>query len=143
MSQSVSFFVETDKDAAGVSMNPPTKGSARAMVFGGRAVVFNDNTKNKKWAKKVGLVALSKKPAGAPWTGPVALTLEFFMHKPKSCPKNRIYPTVKPDLDKMIRSVKDALTGILYVDDAQIVNITSIKRYGDMPGVLIEASEGC
>jgi crossover junction endodeoxyribonuclease RusA len=37
---------------------------------------------------------------------------------------------VKPDLDKVIRATCDALTGILYADDAQIVDTSARKHYG-------------
>ena len=33
------------------------------------------------------------------------------------------------DLSKLIRAVEDALTGVVYDDDAQIVHLTSQRRY--------------
>jgi crossover junction endodeoxyribonuclease RusA len=39
--------------------------------------------------------------------------------------------THKPDLDKLCRAVLDALTGILYLDDAQVVALAASKRYAD------------
>ena len=41
------------------------------------------------------------------------------------------HPTVKPDVDKLSRSVLDALTGIVWVDDAQVVDKTVRKRYAE------------
>jgi Holliday junction resolvase RusA-like endonuclease len=44
------------------------------------------------------------------------------------------------DLSKLVRSTEDALTGVLYDDDRQIVSLTAEKRYtvGDEPqGALI------
>lgn len=133
----VRFNVTTGVDEKGQPLNPATKGSGRALVFGGRAVVFNDNPKNKAWAQRVAWIAKAHRPADAPWVGAVEIALAFRMRKPKSLPKDRNLPTVKPDLDKMIRSVKDALTGVLYVDDAQIVQLTASKSYSDTPGVEI------
>ena len=123
--------------ATGDGENPATKGSARAMVFGGRPRIFNDNPKNKKWAERIGWIAKANQASDSPWSGPVEITLAFRMRKPKSMPKGRVLPTTKPDLDKMIRSVKDAHTGILYVDDAQIICLSATKVYGDEPGVAI------
>lgn len=138
----VKFTVPTADGKDGRAMNPATKGSGRALVFGGRAVVFNDNPKNKAWAQRVGWIAKEHRPANAPWGGAVELRLLFRMRKPKSLPKDRSFPVVKPDLDKMIRSVKDALTGILYKDDAQIIFLKARKIYAEHsfgePGVDIE-----
>lgn len=39
--------------------------------------------------------------------------------------------TVKPDTDKLIRSTLDALTGVAYDDDSQVVNISACKIYDD------------
>jgi hypothetical protein len=41
---------------------------------------------------------------------------------------------VKPDLDKLVRAVGDALTGILYRDDAQIVSLNASKRFAGLGG---------
>ena len=37
---------------------------------------------------------------------------------------------MRPDLSKLIRATEDALTGIIYADDAQIVDIHAKKEYG-------------
>lgn len=52
--------------------------------------------------------------------------------------KRRFWHTRKPDLDKLTRSIKDALTGVIYNDDSQIVGLHCFKEYGDEPGVDIE-----
>jgi crossover junction endodeoxyribonuclease RusA len=36
-----------------------------------------------------------------------------------------------PDIDKVCRAVLDALTGILYRDDAQVVALSAVKTYAD------------
>lgn len=40
-------------------------------------------------------------------------------------------PASAPDLDKLVRAVLDALTGLAYHDDAQVVEIHARKVYGD------------
>lgn len=50
----------------------------------------------------------------------------------------QIWPTSKPDLDNVIKGIFDALNGIAWDDDKQIVNVTSIKKYSDKPQVVIE-----
>lgn len=44
------------------------------------------------------------------------------------------WPSSKPDLDKLVRAVNDALTGIVLQDDSQVVAIQTLKEYG-VPGV--------
>jgi Holliday junction resolvase RusA-like endonuclease len=70
------------------------------------------------------------------------------MPVPKSASKTKktamleghIYPSAKPDLDNVIKSVLDALNGVAYKDDARVVGLYSQKIYSDNPGVLVEIS---
>lgn len=117
---------------------PQTKGSARAFHnrTTGRAYVTNDNPKNKSWERVVRGVAASYIREGLPWSEPVGLRLTFWLKKPQAHPKTRYsWHTKKPDLSKMIRSVEDALTGIMYDDDRQVIHIDAWKFYSDKPGV--------
>ena len=70
----------------------------------------------------------------------VVLSLEFVFPRPKK-PSNQ-YPPI--DLDKLLRTVFDALTGIIYADDKQVVRVEMTKRYaldyGEGPGVMVKAS---
>ena len=70
--------------------------------------------------------------------GPVAIQLHFYMLKPRTVKREK--PTVPPDLDKLIRGVLDALTGIVYLDDAQVILIRAAKSYGE-PGVDITVGQ--
>lgn len=44
-------------------------------------------------------------------------------------------PTKKPDLDNIGKAIMDALNGICYKDDSQIVNIHATKVYATVAGV--------
>lgn len=46
-----------------------------------------------------------------------------------------IYPTARPDLDNLAKSILDACNGVIYKDDAQIVDLITHKRYDDSPRV--------
>ena len=46
-----------------------------------------------------------------------------------------ILPTIKPDCDNIAKIVCDALNGLAYADDKQIVECSVQKRYGDLPRV--------
>jgi len=51
------------------------------------------------------------------------------------------WPNVKPDTTKFVRAVEDALTGIVWVDDAIIVQQSARKEYGIPPRVEITIEE--
>lgn len=52
-----------------------------------------------------------------------------------------IRPIVKPDLDNCVKAVFDALNGIAWNDDNQVVEVTSEKWYGKVPRVEVEIKE--
>jgi Holliday junction resolvase RusA-like endonuclease len=49
-----------------------------------------------------------------------------------------LYPTTKPDSLKLARGAEDSLTGIIYRDDAQVIDLNVKKRYGSPARVEIE-----
>lgn len=105
-----------------------------------RAVVVDTNARKlKPYRQEVTRTAMSQVRL-RPWAAkhvPVRLRLDFFILRPQSCPKSRKYPSVKPDTDKLVRSTCDALTGVLYADDAQIVQLVATKNYGEVEKVRI------
>lgn len=82
-------------------------------------------------------VALSARFAGTkPVEGAIGIEIIFRVRRPKTV--KRDYPTVAPDLDKYIRGVLDALTGIAYQDDSQVIDIKAEKVYSDVAGADIK-----
>jgi Holliday junction resolvase RusA-like endonuclease len=85
-----------------------------------------------------------------PITGPVAVELTFTVRKPTSAPKTRrIWPTTRPDIDKLARAILDALTnaGVLR-DDSQVTTLIAHKAYPNeqrdtlpTPGLLLRLRE--
>jgi len=70
---------------------------------------------------------------------PLRVTIIHYISRPKSAPKSRVYPTVRPDLDNLNKLVLDALQGFAYADDGQIVTLVSAKRYTiDSPRIEVE-----
>ncbi len=63
----------------------------------------------------------------APYAGPLKVQLMFWLPKPKR-PKAH-EPCVRPDLDNYVKGVFDALNGIVWDDDGQIVQLIAEKRY--------------
>lgn len=129
--RSVSF------DVLGV---PAPQGSKRAFVVGNRAVVTEDSKRSAPWRDSVaaaGVAAMGGLPA---LDGPLQVTIQFRMPRPRSV--KRLYPSVKPDIDKLARAVLDGLTAAaVIVDDSRVISLTTEKLYAEVPGASIRVSE--
>ena len=110
-----------------------------------RAVVTLDHAKSKGWEQLVKEQAQTV-AAGGVFIGPVVLTVTFRLPRPQSLPKRCLHHTKKPDVDKLVRATNDALTGVLYIDDSQIVDLHARKCYaaiGATPSAHITVEEAC
>ena len=47
----------------------------------------------------------------------------------------------KPDLDNVAKAVLDALNGVAYVDDVQVVKLTVSKHYSEEPRIEVSVKE--
>jgi crossover junction endodeoxyribonuclease RusA len=119
---------------------PIPKGSTKAFVPKGwtRPIITAANMKTKPWAESVKWAAInSLRSEGIPYaSGPVCMYVTFFMPKPKSAPKHAIPMVKKPDIDKLLRTVLDALKGVIWTDDSQVTRVSAAKDYaedGTMP----------
>lgn len=65
----------------------------------------------------------------------VKVEIIFFLTRPRSCPKKRKLPCVKPDIDNLEKLVWDSLKGDggCYADDGQVTTCTTRKRYTTPP----------
>ena len=82
-------------------------------------------------------ISLAARFAGAkPLDGAVGLDVTFYVQRPRSV--KRLYPSVAPDLDKYLRAVGDALSGVAFQDDSQIVDIRARKVYSEAAGADIK-----
>ena len=52
-----------------------------------------------------------------------------------------LYPTKKPDADNITKIICDALNGIAYKDDTQVVDLEVKKIYGEVEKVIVEIEE--
>lgn len=74
---------------------------------------------------------------------PVNLYLYIRAPIPKSLSKKRLEaclngsekPIKKPDASNVLKSVEDAMNGVVYKDDSQIVNIHVTKVYASVSGI--------
>lgn len=112
---------------------PKPQGSMKAFAVGGRARMKPSGGADfAAWRNAVAEAA--RNVAGdAPLEGPLRLTVSFQFPMPKSRPKamraNGVgYKTTAPDLDKLVRTIGDALTASgLIRDDALIAELVATK----------------
>lgn len=128
------FYVEGD---------PATKGSWRAIRRrDGGTFMKPDNDREQSWAEHVAWAANQAMRAEQYHvSGPLRVELFFRMQRPRR--SGYSYPP-RGDIDKLVRSVLDALTGIAYADDKQVVQVLAEKAWtetqADPPGVLVRVS---
>ena len=100
------------------------QGSKTAFVVKGRAVMKESSDKVKPWRE-----AVAKYAKGDLLEGPLVVEVEFVMPRTKAMGDKPAPPMIqRPDLDKLLRSTFDGLTGVAYKDDSQVVEIHASKR---------------
>jgi Holliday junction resolvase RusA-like endonuclease len=131
---------------------PQPAGSKRAFAIRkagiptGQIAVVDANKNAKSWQQEVRAVALEAmwQPGGYGHgliPGPLVVSMTFYATRPKShygTGRNTntlkasapAFPTGRPDSLKLARGTEDALTGIVYKDDAQVVDLRVRKLYG-------------
>ena len=100
-------------------------------------MVLDANPKASDWRRTVAQVAAIE---GEGFFSEAALELHltFYRLRPKGHlkadgsvkPSAPRFPTVAPDTTKLLRAVEDGMQGVLYANDAQIVEQHVYKRYG-------------
>ena len=79
---------------------------------------------------------------------PLACVMSIFVKMPKrftrtqrqEAEKKGLRPVRKPDIDNIAKILMDALNGIVYEDDAQIVSLGCRKYYSDAPMAAVTVS---
>lgn len=122
---------------------PQPQGSHKAFIVGGYAKVTDSNKSLNPWRADIhaGVRAVTGDQVVFP-VEPVALAMVFVMPRRAAEPKRVTPPHIrKPDTDKLMRAVADALTGLIYRDDSQITDIHATKRtarIGETPGAHLQ-----
>lgn len=155
MSKSLQFFVEGVPAPGGSKTVFPIykKGSDRpVMVKRGEKwwplfnITDDAGERNKEWRKAVGFAAKEKMRGNRPVTGAVLGHFIFHMKRPKAHfrsngtlrPDAPLHHIQKPDALKLARSTEDAMTGIVYADDAQTITISASKIWSlDKSGCMV------
>ncbi len=87
-------------------------------------------------------------PVSQPLTGALHATLEFHFARPKShvTPKGRLRKSAPvehlqtPDIDNLIKYVFDALNGVYFMDDKQVIQVTALKRWAPVARTCVSFS---
>lgn len=123
---------------------PATAGSKRAFTLpsGGVRVTDTSGTKGKSWRAVCQDAAAEAMNGDGLLREPLSVHFHFYVPRPKGHygsgrnadklkPSAPQYPAKRPDVTKWVRAVEDALTGVVWHDDAQIVRQLADKDYGE------------
>lgn len=107
----------------------------RVIASGGRAFAHNYTPTNSpvNAFKAAVQFAAANAYSGPPLDCPLQLAATFVFPRPKAMrwkmkPMPRLWQAGKPDVDNLMKSVSDALNGVLYVDDSRIVSAILRKQ---------------
>lgn len=84
----------------------------------------------------------------SPLAGPLAVIVEATFARPRSHYRSGRHSgelradapechAQAPDVDKVARALLDALAGVVYRDDRQVVGLVASRHWGDVPGVAL------
>lgn len=128
---------------------PKAQKRARHAARGGFSVTYKDKGQRMEEDRLIALMYEHRPPE--PLQGPLSLRVKAYLPIPKSKPMRwkmaallgSIRPTTKPDLDNLLKNIKDVCTGIFWKDDRQIVEYLegTGKYYSDLPRWEIEIEE--
>lgn len=129
---------------------PPVPWSrARISSRNGKITPFTP-AKMRAYQNKIKAAAKEAMRGDPPMEGPIKVMVTVVLPIPKSFSKKRtelakkekILPTTRPDVDNYAKIAFDAMNGIFYLDDAQIVWFSCCKYYGASPSLTVCAWRG-
>ena len=106
----------------------------------------------KQYARDIQYSFYAKYPKWLPsmfFEKPLRAEIEVYKQMPKSFSKTKkqraiageIRPLIKPDVDNCTKNIFDALNGIVYPDDKQIVELSVSKYYSDADYVKVRIED--
>ena len=118
-------------------------GSKRAITnrHTGRVVIVDDSKRSRPWKADVAAAAMDAMGGRPLLVGPLELHVRFVMTRPRGhygSGRNAgvvragapAYPTTRPDATKLLRALEDAMSSVVWRDDAQVVTQRVEKVYG-------------
>jgi Holliday junction resolvase len=123
---------------------PVAKGRPKFTTVGGFARTYTPK-KTADYESLVASCALRAMKYGKATSQPIEIMMELRMAIPASWSKAKraaaaagtVRATKKPDADNVLKGIKDALNGICWVDDSQVVVLTVRKLYAAEPCVIV------
>ena len=122
---------------------PKPQGSKRFVGVSkqGRGILVESCKEVKSWREAVKWAAIERMDSakwsdggfgqGEAFAGPVTVEVDFYFTHPKTG-KRRPTHSVKPDIDKLLRSTFDALKDAgVYEDDSRICSVVARKHYAN------------
>lgn len=105
-----------------------------------RCVMTHDSADVRKWQDQIMLASKHRYPRADVCIGPIKVALQFAVPRPRShitkdgarLRKNApAHPTLHStkDVDKLARCILDALTGVFFKDDSQVIDLYASKAY--------------
>ena len=128
--------------------DPVAQGRPRFSRQGGFVKAY-DPAKSRDYKSYVRLIAAQNAP-DSPVEGAIEFSLRIYRAIPKGMPKykreaakeGRLRPVTKPDVSNVLKGVEDALKGVWYKDDSQIVGYGVLgKWYDERPRIEIMMRE--
>ena len=127
---------------------PQGKGRARAFVRAGHVGHYTPE-KTRSYEGLIRALALQEMQGKNPTEKPVRAEIYVAFGVPDSWPawkrmaaiSGEISATVKPDADNVAKAVKDALNGICWIDDCQVVSLSVHKYYSKYPQFTVVITE--
>ena len=125
---------------------PQGKERPRAAKLRDRTIIYTPK-KTKDYEREIATAYRTQ--CSGMFSGAVAIEIHAYYEIPKSASRKRVLdmvsdrerPTKKPDGDNIAKAVCDALNGIAYKDDSQVVDLTVRKYYSKFPHVQVFISE--
>jgi len=116
-----------------VAGEPIPQGSKKLVPVNGCSLLVDDNPKTKGWRKRVKTAAWLAMDDEAIHNGPVGIKVVFAFDRPPSTEFDT--KCTKPDVDKLVRAVFDAMKGTIYSDDCRVIELSAQKVYvgGEYP----------
>lgn len=124
---------------------PIAKARARVTMRGGKPRAYTPQ-KTREYEARIRAAAMDVMGGRKPLDGPIHLEIEAFMPIPESWSRSRkleaglhiIMPTSRPDLTNIAKAAEDALNGVVWKDDSQIVQLISSKEYSILPRLRVK-----
>ena len=125
---------------------PQGKERPRAAKLRDRTIVYTPK-KTRDYEREIATAYRTQ--CSGMFSGAVAIEIHAYYEIPKSASRKRVLdmvsdrerPTKKPDGDNIAKAVCDALNGVAYKDDSQVVDLTVRKYFSKFPHIQVFISE--